>query len=276
MTMVEYYNSVAEQFFTFMDPISKLTSKGYTATFEDASSFEGNLAAVIIADREDRLWLPPASKVFLIGWKFLEQVDLQAKAQEAAKGSLTTSHGVSNLRSPSAARKLLAEYRKLLDSAVNEAELQTFLEAHPEFIYPEYDQVAPQPSLGGERQPDFVFSIGSASGARWVFVEIERPDKPMFTKGDSFQFSHEFTQAKGQLLQWDALITRDHSFFAKRFAGLLKPEFHLIYGRETELDSKRREMLATEFSSASNRTFSTFDDLANRFERILNRVFSGP
>ena len=85
MTMVEYYNSVAEQFFTFMDPISKLTSKGYTATFEDASSFEGNLAAVIIADREDRLWLPPASKVFLIGWKFLEQVDLQAKAQETAK-----------------------------------------------------------------------------------------------------------------------------------------------------------------------------------------------
>ncbi len=61
-----------------------------------------------------------------------------------------------------------------------------------------------------------------------------------------------------------------------RVEGLLKPEFHLIYGRAAELDSKRREMLETEFSSASNRTFSTFDDLVNRFEKMLNNVFSGP
>ena len=273
-TMVEYFNSQAERFFTFMDPISKLSSKGHTATFEEGPTLEGNLMAVIVMDRRDRSWFPPASKVFLIGWKFLEHGDFRAKSREAAGASLAAAHGVVNLGSPGAASELLKEYRALLDSAIHESELQTFLEAHPEFVYPEYDQVVPKPSLGDERIPDFAFSIGSASGPRWLFVEIEKPDKPIFTKGDQFQFSHQFTQAKQQLLQWDSLITQDHSYFSKRFPDLLKPEFHLIYGREAELDASRREMLAAEFSSTSNRTFSTFDDLANRFERILTRVFS--
>jgi hypothetical protein len=151
--------------------------------------------------------------------------------------------------------------------------LQVFLEAHPEFVYPEHDLALPKPTLGGERQPDFAFSIRSSFGSQWIFVEIERPDKRVFTTGQGFQFTHEFTQAKGQLLQWDTLITRDCGFFEKRFPGLLKPEFHLIFGRDSELDSSRREMLVAEFSGSPNRRFSTFDDLANRFETIISRVF---
>jgi hypothetical protein len=140
-------------------------------------------------------------------------------------------------------------------------------------VYPEYDLVVPKPSLAGEREPDFAFSSQSALGSRWLFVEIERPDKPIFTKGEAFQFTHEFTQAKGQMLQWDTLITKDQGFFARRFPGLLKPEFYLIYGREAELNATRRDMLVAEFSTTPNRTFSTFDDLANRFERIIRRIF---
>ena len=273
-TMVEYFNSAAERIFHFMDPISKLSSPGNRATFADASMFGGQLVSVIVADRADRMWLPPASKVFLMGWRFFEHcAAYETEAQKAGTQSVMLASGYANLRSQDAARKLLDEYRGLLANAVLEAPLQTFLEAHPELVYPEHDLALRKPSLGGERFPDFGFSIRSAFGARWIFVEIERPDKSIFTTGKTFQFTSEFTQAKGQLLQWDILIMRDHAFFEKRFPGLQKPEFHLVYGREAELDSTRREMLTAEFSTTPNRTFSTFDDLANRFESIINRIF---
>lgn len=273
MTMVEYFNSNVEWFFTFMDPISKLSFKGHTASFADPSAFEGQLVQLIITDALDGVWLPHASKVFLMGWGFFDHGDFRAKAQEAAGIDLANAYGLNNLRSPVAAKRLLEEYRRLLETATNEATLQTFLESHPEFVYPEHAQLISKPSLGGEREPDFAFSIGSAFGPRWVFVEIERPDKQIFTKAQNFQFSHQFTQAKGQLLQWDTLITQDHPYFARRFQGLQKPEFHLVYGRDSELDESRRQMLAAEFSAAANRTFSTFDDLASRFETIVNRIF---
>jgi hypothetical protein len=275
VTMVECFNEVAGRLFTFQDPISKLTSEGHAARFKDSAAFESNLVEVIVMERADRLWFPPASKVLQMGWKYLEDENVRDKCKELARQSLTAARGVVNLRSPSEARALLKQYRSLLDGAQSEAELQSFLESHPEFVYPEYDQVISKPSLGGERVPDLAFSIRSASGSQWVFVEIERPDEPIFTTGDFFQFSGQFTQAKGQLLHWDNLLTQDHPYFSKRFPGLLKPTFHLICGRNKELDSRRREMITTEFSSASNRTFSTFDDLANRFERILDRVFPG-
>jgi hypothetical protein len=273
VTFIQYLNSVIDKTFTFRDPISKLSAMGNKATFQNSAVYEGMLTQLLIADREDRLWYPPATKVFLIGWKFLEVGDLHAKAQESAMQSLAQARGLVNLRSSSAARKLLEEYRALLATATSETELQAFLESHPEFVYPEYDSVLPRPSLAGERVPDFAFSFKSAFGTRWLFVEIERPGKLIFTKGKEFQFTSDFTQAKGQLLQWDTLITRDQAFFANRFAGLVKPEFHLIYGRDAELDAGRRDMLRAEFSTTPNRAFNTFDDLANRFETIIRRIF---
>lgn len=273
MTVVGYFNSVAESAFTFMDPLSKLTAKGNVATFEESAFYDGALTNVLIVDSPNRLWYPRATKVFLIGWRFFDVVDLRSKAEEMAKQSLTMARGHANLRSKGAARNLLEHYRELLNTATSESPLQAFLQAHPEFLYPDHVSVVPKPSLGGERYPDFAFSFQSAFGVRWLFVEIERPTKRIFTTGQEFQFHSEFTQAKGQLLQWDALITKDHQFFARRFPGLIKPEFHLVYGRDNELDASRREMLVAEFSAAPNRTFSTFDDLATRFERIVDRIF---
>jgi len=98
MTVIEYFNSVVEKVFTFMDPISKLSAKGNWAKFQDSSVYDGLLAALLIADRGDRLWYPPATKVFLIGWNFFEVGDFRAKAQEAAQQSLTLAHGLVNLR----------------------------------------------------------------------------------------------------------------------------------------------------------------------------------
>lgn len=272
-SMVDYFNENADRYFTFMDPVSKLAAKGHKATLAIGTAQEGIICNIIIADRPDRMWLPPCSKVFLIGWNYFNHVDPKQTAIEAARETLGHAYGAANLESKSKAEKLLIEYRGLLQSATNESALQTFLEQHPEFIYPEHDTVIAKPSLAGERFPDFGFSIKSSSGAQWIFVEIEKPDKRIFRSGDDCQFTSEFTQAKGQLLQWDVLLSNGQGFFKDRYPGLFKPEFHLVFGRDSELDEKRRLTVVSEFSSVANRKFSTFDDLANRFEKIISNVF---
>lgn len=272
-SMTEWFNHNADRYFTFMDPVSKLAVKGHKATLGDGVAQEGILFHVIIADSPDRMWLPPCSKVFLIGRNYFNHVNLKESAFAAARETLAHAYGAANLGSKGKAEKLLAEYRALLQSATNESALQTFLEAHPELIYPEHDTVIAKPSLGGERFPDFGFSIKSSSGAQWVFVEIEKPNKKIFRSSDDIQFTSDFTQAKGQLLQWDILLSREHAYFKSRYHGLFKPEFHLVFGRDAELDDERRDMVIAEFATAANRRFSTFDDLANRFEKIIKNVF---
>jgi hypothetical protein len=177
-----------------------------------------------------------------------------------------------NLESLESAKNLSEIFVNLLDTAQRENELQKFLEKHPEFLYPEFEEFIPKPNLGGERQPDFAISIRDAGNVQWIFIEIEKPSKKIFTEGKNFQFHHDFTQAKGQLLEWDKLISKDHAYFERRFPGLFKPKFHLIFGRDSELDNSRRDMLRIEFSETTNRRFSTYDDLVNRFQKILQRL----
>lgn len=177
-----------------------------------------------------------------------------------------------NLKLQESAKNLSERFVTLLDTAQSENELQKFLEEYPEFLYPEFEECIPKPNLGGERQPDFAISIREAGNVQWIFIEIEKSSKKIFTEGKNFQFHHYFTQAKGQLLEWDKLISRDHAFFERRFPGLFKPKFHLIFGRDSELDNPRRDMLLTEFSETTNRRFSTYDDLVNKFQKILQRL----
>ena len=178
----------------------------------------------------------------------------------------------SRLEIRESAKNLSERFVTLLNTAKKENELQKFLEEHPQFLYPEFEEFIAKPSLGGERYPDFAISIRDAGNVQWIFIEIEKSSKKFFTDGKNFQFHHDFTQAKGQLLEWDKLISKDHAFFERRFPGLFKPKFHLIFGRDDELDNPRRDMLRTEFSETTNRRFSTYDDLVKRFQKIIQRL----
>jgi hypothetical protein len=91
MSIMECFNSKAENLFTFMDPISKLSFKGHIVKFNDAAVYDGLLVTVIITDSPGSAWLPPASMLFLMGWGYFEHGDLQIKAQEALRraGKLT-------------------------------------------------------------------------------------------------------------------------------------------------------------------------------------------
>ena len=161
------------------------------------------------------------------------------------------------------------EFERLLDNVTLEEELQAFLKAHPELLYPEYIELFPKLKLGAEHETDFVYLIQGHQGPQYVFVEIEAAHKPVLvSKG---HFSSEFTQAKNQLLEWDNWITTNHSYISQKLSGLTKPTFHLIMGRRRDVDGAGVKILRTEFQGTS-REFSTYDDVLQRFRQIVLRI----
>lgn len=170
------------------------------------------------------------------------------------------------------AQELVAEFENLLEKAKNEEELQKFLIEHPEFLYPDYIKKLPKFKLGDDYVTDYVFLTQGVSGREYVFVEIEKADKQIFT-AKSGQFSHEFTQAKDQLLKWDEWISNNHAYVIQKLPELYKPKYHLIMGRGHSLTEEQRNKLKTEFTG-TDRVFSTYDDLVKHFQQIVIRLTS--
>lgn len=173
-------------------------------------------------------------------------------------------------------RRLLAradaladEFRSLLADVKKEEEIQTFLSEHPEFIYPDFIECQPRFRLGDDFVTDYVFRVQGQDGEGYVFVEIERVSKRIFTAGK--QFTADFTQAKNQLLEWEAWVRRNHSYVEQKLPSLYQPNYHLIMGRNSELNGRERQKLATEFKGTS-RIFSTYDDLLERYKTIVRKL----
>lgn len=167
------------------------------------------------------------------------------------------------------ADELLEEYYALLNSAKREEDIQVFLKQHPEFLYPDFIKCYPKFKLGEDYITDYVLLVQGHHGLEYVFIEIERVDKEIFTK--SGQFSASFTQAKDQLLDWDNWLTKNHAYVSGKLPNLFKPQFHLVIGRNLSIDKK--EKIYSEFSS-TNRRFSTYDDLATRFKTIVKHLLT--
>jgi hypothetical protein len=164
---------------------------------------------------------------------------------------------------------LAKEFQALLDTAESEEQLQQFLKAHPELIHPDHITCRPKFELGKELETDYVFHVQGLSGLEYVFVEIESATKKVFTQGG--QFSSAFTQAKNQLLDWERWITQNLAYASRDLPDLYAPRFHLVMGRSRDLNTQQREKLKTEFASTS-REFSTYDDLVERFLKVVERV----
>lgn len=166
-----------------------------------------------------------------------------------------------------AAEKLARDFEARLHSATREEDLQVFLGDHPEIITPDYIKCFPKFSLAGEHVTDFVI----LSGDGYEFIEIERPDKKVFTEGN--QLTHFVTQAENQILDWKIVLEKDRSFFERRLPDLFCPRFRLIYGRDKELTQEHKHKLATRFTDVR---FHTYDDIYERFCRTIRNLAKPP
>ena len=113
-----------------------------------------------------------------------------------------------------------------------EEDIHIFLKNHPEFLYPDYIKCFPKFNLGEDYVTDYVLLVQGAKGTEYVFIEIKRPEKELFTKAG--QFSADFIQAEDQLLNWDNWLTKNHAYISRKLDNFYKPQFHLIIDRSIE------------------------------------------
>lgn len=181
------------------------------------------------------------------------------------------------------------EWRNLLDGEADEAAVQDFLERHPALLPGGAGDIGPgghhgplfgcvfrQPPLKGldsDRVPDFMWVTRSTVDITPICIEIERPSKRWFTQ-DGHQTA-EFTQAQNQLAQWASWFEHPENqllfrrVYAKdRFPNrLLRPQFVLIYGRQSEFEdsahvlSSPARLQARTKLARSNEYLRTFDSL---------------
>lgn len=187
--------------------------------------------------------------------------DIEAKAPPTERGKRLTKER---------AESLLKDFRDRLSKAKKEKELQSYLASHPELLYPDFIVCHPKFSLGEDYVTDYVLLVQGYQGPEYVFVEIERPGKQIFTKAG--QFAEAFTQAKNQLLDWENWLTKNHAYVSRKLPQLYKPQFHLVMGRKRNLTREQKEKIHSEFFGTVRR-FSTYDDIGNRFKIIIERLY---
>lgn len=146
-------------------------------------------------------------------------------------------------------RKIITEideFRKLLDSKVDEAEIHGFLATHSYFfqglirnegVSPLYSKI----KLGSNYEIDFAWFDTSSNGPEWCFAEIEAPSRNMFTAtGDP---SRWLTHAIQQVLDWHSWIHDNLSYAAKLMPHVEYPRGFVFVGRRSELTSIARKRL---------------------------------
>lgn len=244
----------------------------------DASNAMVELAANTVSDGKNT-FRTRYQKALIIGWNVhLPEPDVKAKEDfdfvyigRNIGGEDLMNKPIQEIADVTATKALdlLQMYTDAINSVTREEDIQLFLSKHPEIIYPEYIACYPKWKLGEEYVTDFVFLIQGATGLEYVFVELEKPSKKIVTA--SGQFSAEFTQAKDQLNNWERWLTQNLNYAQQKLKGLFQPSYHLIFGRSNSLDENARQKLSVEFSG-TRKTFSTYDDIRDRFEAIEKRM----
>lgn len=269
--LCEVWEDIAPGTWTFTNPVNQITHIGHEFHLGEMFSLDDGCAVFLTwAGAPSSMAVPIFVQSILMDWSFAGTAT-ETPIEKALKDVHAAVAGL-HLASNSNARRLGQEFVTLLGEAKREEELHRFLTRHPEFICPHYDRCLSKPTLGGARTPDFAISYQHSSGTRWLFVEIEHASKPIFTRGLEPQFHSKFEQARKQIRDWQALIARNPAFFRDKFQELADPEFLLVYGRSMELDEVRRTHLRVEFSEKPTMSVCTYDDLAARYSKTMERL----
>lgn len=171
---------------------------------------------------------------------------------------------------------VVEKFRLLLDSAHNEADIQSFIEQHP-WMLTSHGPVVAQLPLGSEFRVDFAFGVRANGGDFLNLIEIERPDMEIFNAND--EFSQSFNHSIQQIIDWSEWCARNrpyvhgligplfspmatHTVF---FSDFTVPRVKLIAGRREQISNERRKRRFVARAGSLERTLEiqTYDDFVD-------------
>ncbi|WP_128644982.1 Shedu anti-phage system protein SduA domain-containing protein [Rhodococcus sp. BS-15] len=178
--------------------------------------------------------------------------------------------------------ELVDEFQQILDHATTERDTQQFLQEHRQLLLQPLRGghgrwVLPQKAFGGHFRSDFMIAELSSSGFEWTAVELEGPQRPLFTKtGQPAQY---LRKGISQIEEWRLYIKENLDACRKPRAemgqGLADIDDQVrgwvIIGRRDPADEKfkrQRRQLATRH----NVEIRTYDWLIDRARERVDEL----
>ncbi|WP_038485405.1 Shedu immune nuclease family protein [Collimonas arenae] len=186
---------------------------------------------------------------------------------------------------------LILEFENLLSLPApkgrqKEQVIQDFLETHTELIpftnrlnhHLHFRMILSKFPLGTELTTDYVYITKSSDRWRITLVELETPDKSIFTNNmHAATPSAEFSAALNQVRNWQIFIDDHKQEVVRKLDPLLRPlvmrnnpiefNYQLIIGRSDNKNiSEARKKLINKLNSESNIEILTYDSLINWYK----------
>lgn len=186
----------------------------------------------------------------------------------------------------------LKEYKKLLAGSYVEPVFQKFLEKNPLFI-PQIallnhglhlESIISQFPLDTSLKTDFVYITKSSVCWEIFLVEIERPDKKLFTRDlDQITPTAALTKAISQVHSWDDFLDKNRNEVIRRLEPLLVPpgmrnnriKFRtiLVIGRSHQLRKNQAMRDRWDRLSSDSLHLMTFDSLASHYRQKMSKRY---
>ena len=188
---------------------------------------------------------------------------------------------------------LVEEFKEILEApqvsgSKKEQVVQNFLEDHPVLIPTPHrlnhlvhlNSVISKFPLGNRYKTDYIYLTKSSDTWRIVFVELESPDKRIFTESiNQVNTSAKFNEAINQVRSWRSYLKEHRQEILKQLEPLFVPPnmrrnpvefcFELVYGRSSEKNTEDRNRHLNLISEESGIKIMTYDTLISYYENDL-------
>lgn len=156
---------------------------------------------------------------------------------------------------------------RLIRSGAREEEYQKFFTEYPVFLNPLASQLLSKHKLGDDFITDYILETLTGE---YIAVEIEKPSDPIFTQSNDF--SHQFTHAFGQVIDFIEWVEQNIAYAQNKLPGIVSPKGVLVIGTRASL-SKIQEAKLRRFNKNSNAVeVLTFDDLLSRAKTLQDNI----
>lgn len=163
--------------------------------------------------------------------------------------------------------RVVEDFEALIAEAHAEQVYQDYLTQHAGLLDLASAEVIPLAPLGLEFKTDFVLR---RHDGRYIVIEIEKPQDRIFT--NQVDFTHEFTHAVGQVLDFQQWVAENVAYATKHFPGIASPDGIVVIGRRADLDERRERKLERWQVNSNSIEIFTFDDLSTRARHILTSL----
>jgi len=164
-------------------------------------------------------------------------------------------------------RRVLDSFVAMVGGDLPEERYQAFLKQHPVLLDPLSAEVLPKHKLGSDLVTDFVIR---RHDYRYVAVEIEKPQDPIFTRSNDF--TAPFTHAFGQVLDFQQWIAENVAYARTKLPMIESPQGLLIIGRRSGLTEEQKSKLRRWQTNSNMVEVLTFDDLVERGRLLLQSL----